>query len=92
MPVVGRSIPSVGALEAAALLAAGDGGRAVLVQGEVGDHGDVGVHRVADGNALFRLDDAVVDVGPHLGLARIDEGEGQGAERVALGELPHPGE
>ena len=34
------------------------------------------------GHALFRLDDAVVDLGPGLGLVRIEEREGQRADAV----------
>ena len=35
---------------------------------------------MADGDALLRLDDAVVDVRPDLGLAGIDKGEGEGSD------------
>ena len=55
----------------------------VGVAGEARDHGDVGVHRMAERHAVVRLDDVVVLGHPLDRLALVDEGEGERAERRA---------
>src|ERR1700722_5682236 len=52
----------------------------VMMDGEAGRHGDVGVHRVADGDAFLGLDDVVIFAGPFARFGWIDEGEGQSAD------------
>src|SRR4029453_10884840 len=53
---------------------------AILVTGEAGHHGDVGIHRMADRHALGALDDLVILVRPLAGLGGIDEGKGERAD------------
>ena len=72
--------------EAEAVLAAAARFHLVGMHREAGDHGDVGIDRVADRHA-FLLEDAVVVVDPLPGLARIDEGEGQRADAAARRQL-----
>ena len=54
----------------------------IVVYGKTGDHGDIGIDRMANGHAGVRFNDVVVFLHPFAGLLRIDEGKGQGANAV----------